>query len=229
MRTMRLVLLMVVSWLALPGSVLAFYNPEAGRWLSRDPIAEKGGQNLYVFVGNSTLKRIDPFGLDYGWPVVPPPGYPPTLPHPTPEPPTDVPTNPPAIDCSRYANYKGSSCVSCGGWGSRIKDRYPEKAQKVCEGFAKIYTGAPNQSNAACVATCLIDAEGLIQAFSNCSDRNCFRLLAHITCYKNCGFWPDKGLPPGGPSVGALDLLPSATLSRYCQRLVIPPQHWGIW
>lgn len=55
------------------------YNPTAGRWLSRDPIEEQGGVNLHGFVGNSGLNSIDAFGLDYGWPVVPPPGSPPTL------------------------------------------------------------------------------------------------------------------------------------------------------
>ncbi len=31
------------------------YNPEAGRWINRDPIAEEGGLNLYGFAGNSYL------------------------------------------------------------------------------------------------------------------------------------------------------------------------------
>jgi len=34
-----------------------------GRWLSRDPIGEKGGMNLYAFVGGDPLNRIDPIGL----------------------------------------------------------------------------------------------------------------------------------------------------------------------
>ncbi len=41
----------------------AFYNPSTGRWLSRDPIAEKGGKNLYGFVGNDSLDKIDKLGL----------------------------------------------------------------------------------------------------------------------------------------------------------------------
>jgi RHS repeat-associated protein len=39
------------------------YNPSLGRWPSRDPIEEDGGVNLYGFVGNSTLCRIDVFGM----------------------------------------------------------------------------------------------------------------------------------------------------------------------
>jgi RHS repeat-associated protein len=40
-----------------------FYNPETGRWVSRDPIGERGGMNLYGFVGNSQISRIDRLGL----------------------------------------------------------------------------------------------------------------------------------------------------------------------
>ena len=34
-----------------------YYNPRDGRWINRDPIAEKGGWNLYAFLGNSTQDK----------------------------------------------------------------------------------------------------------------------------------------------------------------------------
>jgi RHS repeat-associated protein len=40
-----------------------FYDPLTQRWLNRDPIAEDGGKNLYVFANNSPLNAVDPFGL----------------------------------------------------------------------------------------------------------------------------------------------------------------------
>ncbi len=40
-----------------------FYNPDAGRWLKRDPIKERGGKNLYAFVQNEPVSHIDLFGL----------------------------------------------------------------------------------------------------------------------------------------------------------------------
>jgi RHS repeat-associated protein len=40
-----------------------YYSAGVGRWLSTDPIGELGGLNLYGFVYNNTLSRIDPFGL----------------------------------------------------------------------------------------------------------------------------------------------------------------------
>jgi RHS repeat-associated protein len=40
-----------------------FYNPELGRWLSRDPIWESGGSNLYGYVRNNSINLFDVFGL----------------------------------------------------------------------------------------------------------------------------------------------------------------------
>ena len=41
------------------------YKTASGRlkWLNQDPIGERGGINLYGFVGNSPINRVDPFGL----------------------------------------------------------------------------------------------------------------------------------------------------------------------
>lgn len=41
-----------------------YYDPITGRWPSRDPIGERGGVNLYGFVGNNVLNRWDYLGLD---------------------------------------------------------------------------------------------------------------------------------------------------------------------
>jgi len=39
------------------------YNPLDGRFISRDPIGERGGLNLYGFVGNDPVNRWDALGL----------------------------------------------------------------------------------------------------------------------------------------------------------------------
>ena len=39
-----------------------YYDPTTGRWPSRDPIEEIGGINLYGFVGNQALSKIDFLG-----------------------------------------------------------------------------------------------------------------------------------------------------------------------
>ena len=40
-----------------------YYNPELGRWLSRDPIEEYGGWNIYCFIDNDSINYTDFLGL----------------------------------------------------------------------------------------------------------------------------------------------------------------------
>lgn len=40
-----------------------YYHPGLGRWLSRDPIGERGGLNLYGFLANRPVKSLDSLGL----------------------------------------------------------------------------------------------------------------------------------------------------------------------
>jgi RHS repeat-associated protein len=40
-----------------------YYSPSTGRWLSRDPIEEQGGLNLYGMIGNDALNYYDLLGL----------------------------------------------------------------------------------------------------------------------------------------------------------------------
>ena len=55
-----------------------FYDPLTQRWLNRDPIEELGSYNLYGFVGNNPISRVDilglipPMDIPY-WPPQPPP------------------------------------------------------------------------------------------------------------------------------------------------------------
>lgn len=40
-----------------------YYDPSKGRFLNRDPIGEAGGLNLYQFIGNDPVNRVDKWGL----------------------------------------------------------------------------------------------------------------------------------------------------------------------
>ena len=40
-----------------------YYMPTTGRWASRDPIEERGGYNLYGFVGNDGVGEVDLLGM----------------------------------------------------------------------------------------------------------------------------------------------------------------------
>ena len=40
-----------------------YYQPNTGRWLSRDPMEEQGGANLYCIVANDLVSNYDHLGL----------------------------------------------------------------------------------------------------------------------------------------------------------------------
>jgi uncharacterized protein RhaS with RHS repeats len=42
-------------------AVRRFYDPDLGRWISRDPIGEIGGVNLYQYV--SMIRKVTPIDL----------------------------------------------------------------------------------------------------------------------------------------------------------------------
>jgi len=42
-----------------------YYDPEAGRFINKDPIGFLGGLNMYAYVGNNPVNWIDPLGLDF--------------------------------------------------------------------------------------------------------------------------------------------------------------------
>jgi len=54
----------LLSWSAAAPLAQAFYNPNTGRWLSRDPIEERGELNLNGFVKNRPAGAFDPDGRD---------------------------------------------------------------------------------------------------------------------------------------------------------------------
>ena len=39
------------------------YDPATARWMSRDPIEENGGINLYTYVNGNPISLVDPYGL----------------------------------------------------------------------------------------------------------------------------------------------------------------------
>src|SRR5690606_27650365 len=43
-----------------------FYDPNTGRWPSRDPLEESGGVNMYAFIGNESVGDWDILGLSRG-------------------------------------------------------------------------------------------------------------------------------------------------------------------
>ncbi len=64
MKIIHPLLRILLLFVALSNLAHAFYDPGQGRWVSRDPIKEKGGVNLYGFVGNDGINWIDVLGRD---------------------------------------------------------------------------------------------------------------------------------------------------------------------
>ena len=56
-------LILLAILLILPCAAKAGYDPYVGRWLSRDPIGEEGGINLYGYVANGVVTFTDPLGF----------------------------------------------------------------------------------------------------------------------------------------------------------------------
>ncbi|MCR4415718.1 MAG: RHS repeat-associated core domain-containing protein, partial [Thermoguttaceae bacterium] len=185
-----------------------WYDASVGRWLSEDPMASD--VNLHRYCGNDPVMRIDPTGLiPPGWdspkPGIPLPGhgFPPERPG---DPwwggggrvvrPPYKPTGAGAAACNGYNKYIGSTCKRC---GETVTDPYPAKAKAVCNKFMELY----EESRAAiCVANCLTGIEAMYAQMSECSERNKYRLNAHVFCYATCAFVPYRGLPEGAAEVG---------------------------
>lgn len=60
-------LLAMAGWIR---EASAFYHPQTGRWLSRDPASEKGGINLHNFVRNNPVSLFDRLGLAVSYSIV---------------------------------------------------------------------------------------------------------------------------------------------------------------
>jgi RHS repeat-associated protein len=75
-----------------------YYNPQTGRYITPDPIGLEGGINLFAYVQNQPINKIDPLGLQ-NVPELPPIIPLPRLPK-LPFPPTS-PKKPPPEECPK--------------------------------------------------------------------------------------------------------------------------------
>ncbi len=87
------------------------YAPALGRFISRDPLGEAGGANLYHYCGNDPVNRTDPYGLSFRdwWRRV------------FPNDPSHSPVEPPRPDCTGtrlpFKDCDDSGLTYNFGWG----------------------------------------------------------------------------------------------------------------
>lgn len=63
MKTLLKLLISLLALVVTEAHAMRWHSSNTGRWLSRDPIEEQGGVNLYGFVGNGPVNAVDAFGL----------------------------------------------------------------------------------------------------------------------------------------------------------------------
>lgn len=63
MKPIQRLLQCVLLLAALSSFADAYYAPDQGRWLNRDPLEENGGVNLYAYVENDSVNKLDKLGL----------------------------------------------------------------------------------------------------------------------------------------------------------------------
>jgi RHS repeat-associated protein len=105
-----------------------YYSPTLGRFLQVDPIREEGGVNLYNYVGNNPVNRVDLLGLQGA--------------------PTGVslnlfPINEPIHTNSRTVRTPGNS-ISVGAHGTRFAIYGPNGRPLTSQQVAGLITNLPN-------------------------------------------------------------------------------------
>src|SRR5690349_18423481 len=64
MKTRTCVLAALMALLLALTKASAFYDAGVQRWINRDPLGERGGENLFGFVMNDAVNGFDPLGLE---------------------------------------------------------------------------------------------------------------------------------------------------------------------
>jgi hypothetical protein len=155
---------------------LAYYNPEVGRFISRDPIGyEAEDVNLYRYVSNNSLNKKDPLGLaEIPWLPIPTPKIPsiplPKIPPIIPNFPM-LPSGSPECDkypaCYTYAGTNARCFCKCAGdsdWSQYVRGclrHYYERGMGPTRAHARCYAyGTAKHGNPPwgtlieCVAEC---------------------------------------------------------------------------
>nr|WP_211209831.1 RHS repeat-associated core domain-containing protein [Uliginosibacterium gangwonense] len=131
------------------------YDPKRARWLSRDPIAENGGVNLYAYVSGDPINKTDPLGLAEFCGTVSTPGNPGHK-VPCPPPPPPPPPTPEELQCIADCNVAdeatkvGGSLLGtiCAGAATTLQGKL------VCTGLTAGGTVGSSRLTKQCISNC---------------------------------------------------------------------------
>jgi RHS repeat-associated protein len=134
-----------------------YYDPTAGRWISRDPAEEEGGVNIYASFRNSPIDYIDPVGLtdqscNSGPPPLPPGQINESLLHPGPYSGDSIP-GPPNRQWTpeqiQWRDQPGAVCHSCGDTlgNRRVLDHQPPMGMNPDNSSYRLYRHCPSCSS----------------------------------------------------------------------------------
>jgi len=133
-----------------------YYDPVTGRWPSRDPIDERGGVNLYAYVGNNSIFRIDFLGAYYdfedgGRELVGPP----------------APLKPPASKqdgINRLVHLESDLATLCdkcaNGCTEEVKNKCKSEAKRIARNIRNVWNSNYGRGNS--------------ESDSNCGDYLCY-------------------------------------------------------
>ena len=139
-----------------------YYASETGRWLSRDPIEEMGGTNLYAFVRNQPISWIDLLGRE---PVLDPSGRgsqwrdpntgrwtsPPSFPSPPTAPTGPRPENPAGRPSTGAGGLAGLADMAANAISNRLPGKLKNDGWKMCDSQVPYSLGGALRQCCCCI------------------------------------------------------------------------------
>ncbi|TWT45273.1 tRNA(Glu)-specific nuclease WapA precursor [Phycisphaerae bacterium RAS1] len=132
-----------------------YYDPRLGRWISRDPIGEAGGDSLVSYCQNQPSTLFDPIGLDI-WAVDPPPRDPKANQY-----------------CSK--RYGDCSTIAAGGW--RLFTTKKGRVVCICGGYKYTPLGGFAKKRGISWPACCAAAFGSCVARGGAAATECSQIL----------------------------------------------------